>query len=371
MSEFEDCTTECSSKSFSLKKSFEKLSFISILGTTLMVVGGFPRGTTTYIIDFSSPNGTCLKVSDFLKFGEYRTNVLLPVAGTIQNTPIVCGGYYEENYRYVDNTKCLTLKSDGNWSGSVPLQKSRFGASAVKINESLVITGGKTNNGTNGTVEVLASTEIVNLEKSQTFVPMPLPIAYHCLIKINETHILSTGGSYEENEKSAAINSTFLFDFNTQEWSSGPVLNVARMNHGCGTFRLGDSTVLLVGGGKEIPDTFDYDTWTLSGGKDTRSVEVLFTHQWSEGWQAGPPLPLPIQSAYFVPTPNGRGLILTGGYDRVTKTSNANFIRFECTDETLDSCQWTASPQKMLVRGRNTHVALWIPDDTFQETPCF
>ena len=340
VSEFEECITDCSS-------------------TTLLVVGGFPERLSEHadIIHFSiqEESGTSTKVS----IAPYD-NIKLAFGGTIQDTPLLCGGYFtdysSEYSENVDIPNCYALNNDGNWTHSSTLTRPRFGASAVVINDSLLVTGGATFNATdeNQNIELLAETEVVNLEKSQSFVSMPQPIVYHCLIKINESHVLSTGGNILQDGESIVVNATFLFNFDTKKWTSGPSLQEARMTHGCGSFQLGDSTVLLVASGT-VPRS-----WFT---EDTRSVEILNTDEWSKGWQiATQKLPLTLRMFSILPSPNNRGLIVTGGYNAAQDLNNANLLRFECTDDTIESCKWETSPQKMLLEGRNGHVALWIPD---------
>ncbi len=321
-----------------------------------MVVGGFPERVSehTDIVNFSSQeeSGTSVKVS----IAPYD-NIKLAFGGTIQDTPFLCGGYFTnhkfEYSKNVDIPNCYALNNDGNWTHSATLIRPRFGASAVVINDSLLVTGGGTFNATdeNQNIELLAETELVSLEKSQNFVSMPNPIMYHCLIKINETHVLSTGGYNLRDNNYIVTNSTILFDFITKKWTPGPSLQEARITHGCGSFRLGDSTILLVASG----------TWSKQG-EDTRSVEILNTDEWSKGWQSAQKLPLTLRMFSILPSPNNRGLVATGGFNTAQDLSNANLLRFECTDNTIDSCQWKTSPQKMLIEGRHGHIALWIPE---------
>ena len=310
-----------------------------------MVVGGVPDTERSGVIDFSSQQTHCSKVSDIpLK------NLKHAVGGTIQDTPIICGGRIVEQYTKMDVSDCLILGNDGNWSISVSLKKARTSASAVTINDTLLITGGGFLGSDGKKMELLAETELITLEKSQNFVPLPEPLVFHCLIKINETHVLSTGGF---NEEVNVFNSTYLFDFNTMEWTSGPTLLEERMSHSCGSFQMGDSTVLLVAGGVKVENKAEIQI---------QSVEVLNTNEWNSGWQTAQMLPLPLSYTSIVPSPNNKGLILVGGINMVQDWFNINLLQFNCQDDTLDSCQWTADPSRTWVEARYGHVAMWIPE---------
>ena len=325
-----------------------KVKRFQIIGTKLMVVGGVPETERSEIIDFSSQQ-SCSKVSDIP-----HTNLKHAVGGTIQDTPIICGGRKLEESTEVDGSNCLILGNDGNWSISVSLKKPRSSASAVTINDSLLITGGGFLGSDGKKMELLADTELISLEKSQEFVPLPHPLAFHCLIKINETHVLSTGGLnvVKETEKVNVFNATFLFDFNTMEWTSGPTLLEERMSHACGSFQMGDSTVLLVAGGAKIEQSEI----------QLQSVEVLDTKEWNYGWQTAQMLPLPLYHASIVPSPNNEGLIMVGGINSALDWFNVNLLQFNCQEDTLDSCQWTADPSRTWVEARYGHVAMWIPE---------
>ena len=345
ISESKECTSECHS-------------------TKLMVLGGShdprkyrdnPADIQADVIDFSQsvPSLQCLKVSDIPE-----ANLRNAVGGVIEDTPIICSGYIEntDTYEKTGLPTCLTLNNNGTWAFSVPLNKPRSFASAVTINESLWITGGSSIED----AKILTDTELVTLTKSQNFVHLPEPMSSHCLIKINETHVLATGGeNLNRSTEEVTVNtlsSTFLFDFNTHEWSSGPTLLQPRSGHACGSFDFGDSTLLVVAGGKEFNNTAK-DNLAL------QSVEVLDTKEWSKGWQPAQNLPIELYYGSIVPLPNNKGLIFVGG-EQSWRTGwlNINLLEFKCYGQTLDSCLWTANPSRNLAEASHGHVALWIPE---------
>jgi hypothetical protein len=72
----------------------------------------------------------------------------------------------------------------------------------------------------------------------------PKPVSGHCLVQINETTILMTGGG--------GSNETYFFNVNTSNWTQGPNMIENRTFHSCGIFYLNKQLTVLVAGNSLI-----------------------------------------------------------------------------------------------------------------------
>ena len=125
---------------------------------------------------------------------------------------------------FINRNECFVLSNEGNWTNQTYLVNTRTGAASVVMNDSLWITGGHYNSD----FEMFDTTELVTENGSKAFTPMPMTVMHHCIIKMNETHVLMTGGLQNNDGIRTVFNKTFVFNFETQEWQSGPDLNTAR-----------------------------------------------------------------------------------------------------------------------------------------------
>ena len=105
----------------------------------------------------------------------------------------------------------------------------------IELNGKMWLTGGRTESD-----EYLYSTLLISKDKVENFIDLPNVRGGHCLIKINENSALLAGGWNTD---------THFIDLQTLEWSRGPDLPTVRFEAGCASFRLGDSTVVVMAGG--------------------------------------------------------------------------------------------------------------------------
>ena len=66
-----------------------------------------------------------------------------------------------------------------------------------------------------------------------------------CTVKIDEKTIITTGG----NQPGVYSDKTWIYNFGTTQWISGPPMNIGRDGHACGKFELGDNPTVVVSGG--------------------------------------------------------------------------------------------------------------------------
>ena len=92
----------------------------------------------------------------------------------------------------------------------------------------------------------LKRTEYISLNNTRNGIDMPITISNHCIVKINETTILSIGG---DGFASLTFAKTMYFNHETQDWTLGPEMKVARTQHSCGKVVIEGASVIVVAGG--------------------------------------------------------------------------------------------------------------------------
>ncbi len=98
--------------------------------------------------------------------------------------------------------------------------------------------------------KLLNSTELVTLSGEVTMGPeMPLPLMNQCLIHFNDSHAFMAGGALQILS-SESSDKTFLFNYETKEWTDGPVLEHPICSHSCAVnpFFNDPGIVFVVGG---------------------------------------------------------------------------------------------------------------------------
>ena len=93
---------------------------------------------------------------------------------------------------------------------------------------------------------------------------LPKKLESHCMLEIDDVKVMITGG-LDMSGDGKAISNTFVYDFLKSEWSTGPLMDTSRYNHGCATLKFSDLNALVVAGG-------------ISNSKSTlASVELLLS----------------------------------------------------------------------------------------------
>jgi len=185
---------------------------------------------------------------------------------------LMCGG--RSNRSIISS--CYLLTSSG-YQDMPGMMDNRDFAATVVTPLGLWVTGGYGVSGHG----FLDTTEIWNNNRSQPHVRLPEDLHSHCLISLNNTHQLLTGG-YTGHRGRHATAAAYLYSeedgFNRIE-----DMKTARFGHGCSV--INDSTVIVAGGN-------DYYSNPLS------STEYLNLS--SLTWVDGPELPENISSAQIL-----------------------------------------------------------------------
>ena len=123
-------------------------------------------------------------------------------------------------------------------------QKRAFAANAKigkKENNSWIITGGESIDSRENTLK-LNSSEIFFNETFFSGPELPEAVSMHCMVQLNITHVVSTGG---KGASSSAVKNAEILN-SEMIWGCLPSMIVARFGHACGVY--GNREIILVGG---------------------------------------------------------------------------------------------------------------------------
>ncbi len=163
----------------------------------------------------------------------------------------------------------------------------------------------------------------------------------HCIMLLNQTHALSTGGVAGKSVK------TWLFDFKTKNWRSGPNLNSEKKNHVCGTVQTPSGQIIAVVANR-FPST-------------DSNIEFWRTWTWTNKWTIAKNLPK-MRFAAAVSSPKQNSLYLIGGCNS-NHPNTSNIYQLKC-NETM--CDYRDIDQR-LKAPRCLTMAFLVPKDEF---PC-
>jgi hypothetical protein len=266
--------------------------------TKLLVASGdgFLDSVEVVNLDELNPGMTCDNLQN-LPFGiEGATGQLFQ-----GQRPIICGGYKSSEL-----CDCFELKG-GSWVSIASLSECRhFASSSLSLqngngDELLIVAGGYSDFfGYKKSVEAFDGNKW-SLEKVS---PLPTGVGAHCMVRINESTLLSIGGYGASTGFSAQTN---FYDSINNNWYAGPNLNVERSGNACGVLHWynpdtdQNEKVIVVAGG--------YD-----GSQFLSSTELLFLNEFEtsqQGWVMGPNLPNAARLSTLTEYKNS--VILVGG----------------------------------------------------------
>ena len=79
------------------------------------------------------------------------------------------------------------------------------------------------------------SSELLTSEGWKMFEPdLPIGVERHCMVLVNNSHIMLIGGKTEEAKYSGK---TYFLNLEGGTWEDGPVLNIPRNSHACGMLK--------------------------------------------------------------------------------------------------------------------------------------
>ena len=306
----------------------------------VLIATGYPlaNGSKTEVLDLTDPHFQCNN-----NLPSYPHQMTSGAGGLINGIPFLCGGtdarVPELAHVYQD---CFMLQAENKtWIKSIrgldkPIHS--MGTGNVVIQNKLLINGGIW--GFNS----LKSSQLISLDMTMNLQDLPYVDFNHCIIQINATVFIVTGGGGDENCF------TYFYNIDSQTWRAGPDLIESRTLHGCSKFILDNKTILLVTGGlgKE-------------GGRENKlkSVEYLDLSKPNAQWVKGNDLPFGSVSHRMVSFDNNT--YITGGdvSNAILPISTDKILILSCPEQALQSCQFIESQIKMK-NSRHRHIALPI-----------
>jgi hypothetical protein len=145
---------------------------------------------------------------------DFPISVIDATGGLIGNTVMICGGH-SENF---DESQCYSLTSE-KVTPVTHMSVGRMRAASIVLNDNtLWVTGGFN-------YDLLASTDYVKMSGTMPGPDLPMALSRHAMVAINNTCSMVIG------DNSA---STFYYDHNEGEWTTGPSLIQARDDHAAG-----------------------------------------------------------------------------------------------------------------------------------------
>ncbi len=188
----------------------------------------------------------------------------------------------------------------------------------------------------------IAVTQYLKLNKVAELGPlMPMPLSHHCLVRINETTAIATGGFMSNN---MATNNSFYYqisDSSQMIWTLGQSLILPRHSHSCGVLTSAKAVPIVVVAGGDT-DNDDVSTELL----------VISCEKSDIAWEPGPSIPFKLEGTSMVATSNHDRLILIGGIMKSGRRSSA-LIQLKCLQsDNIDiamktACYWTLMDQKL------------------------
>ena len=161
-----------------------------------MLIGGWPQTNSKITEGYILNTGESL-----LEFPTFPFEIYSQTGGLIsKNTIMICGGYHTPDFL----TNCYTLTDEnGYFEQSASLHVPRLKSASVVTKNGLWITGGF--HGWNENNTFLSSTEFVTPTQALMGPEMPYAITGHCIIKIDESTVILTGGRYCEKSDGSEI----------------------------------------------------------------------------------------------------------------------------------------------------------------------
>ena len=262
-------------------------------------------------------------------------------------TPIICGGY---NFGYY-YCHCYALQN-GSWNPIASLNECKQSPQSTTLSlpnrentGDFIVTGGWMNGG-------IASETVESFNgetwQQNIFSPLPNPVFGHCLVKINDSMLLSVGGAFDNEYPVMVTGETYFFNSHCNEWLKGPRLNFPRVFHSCGVFRWNNPNsnqtehIIVAAGGYYIDSIASTELLRLNDeGKIIGS-----------GWTTGPVLPL--SSYYSTIVEFNNTVILVGGDHGVDGRH-----MYQLSDP---EGRWVEMKQ-ILKQSRNRHLSFLVPDE--------
>ena len=193
----------------------------------MVTTGQSKDGSTnsTEVIDLENAAATCQPLPDF------KTQTYQATGGLLNNKiPVICGGRFHEE-------ECNPL--DGTINSTIDSQRD---SASVAVNGDLWVTGGGTESDSgNKSFFMKANGEITKGPD------LPGAVTDHCIVSLNNNEFAIIGGN---GALGFSGNTTWIYNFASQQWTKGPELKLPRFSHACAIFKdIDDRKKIIVTGG--------------------------------------------------------------------------------------------------------------------------
>jgi hypothetical protein len=217
------------------------------------------------IIDLSDPTNVCQP--SFL--ADYPFDRVEGASGGLltNNNALICGGW--DNTERLDD--CFAINENGIKKPTRLTKPRSYAASVVWNSTTLWMTGGYLD----GFVRT-KSTEFVQLTGTSPGPDLPLVVAFHCLVSLNDTTALLIGGQLADRTRTSS-KATFFYNTDHKTWTDGPSLILGRSSHSCALFKSphhGHTDTVIVTGG-------------YNSGNNASLASTEFLKLDSNYWQSG------------------------------------------------------------------------------------
>ncbi len=290
--------------------------------------------------------------------------------------PIICGGetIHEQSEMVGHCYNAGNNNNQGNYEPLATLSVQRVRASSLLWSDNgvdrLWITGGIGAFGSPEEVHgsmALVSTELVSVSNHLASVSkgphLPTPVGSHCIVKINDSSAILTGGNHWWTDWQRLDNvllDTYFFTKTSLEgngiWTIGPQLPCRMHDHTCGFLldKVTSERLVVATGGQECKES----TLLLHLDHNNHGLQ----------WTYGPSLPRQMLMAAngITPTPDKTQFILVGGFTSFTDVfDHTALLSLSCSNSI---CLWTTMAQQLKIP-RIRGVAMLVPSTFNVESP--
>ena len=133
----------------------------------------------------------------------YPSNVKYAAGVSLSNgSVVVCGGSHPNNDA---SKKCFhnNIEGSGKWISSNNLTSQTYGLAMTVIRNTVYVSGGD-----NGSQRLQDFSKVED-SKWVSLNSLPVSVRHHCLLTLNDTHIINIGGE-SQNGVSQALNKKYL-----------------------------------------------------------------------------------------------------------------------------------------------------------------
>ena len=236
-------------------------------------------------------------------------------------------------------------------------QARTFASSVVLDYDTLWIVGGE------GMMEYLNTTELIKIDSNQEIshcngIELPFAFYRHRMVQYNSSAIFLIGGFKFEflNNRGFLSGETWIFDPKKNfEYRKGPpLMNTDRYLFSCAKMKIqNNATVIVVAGGQNWSNKSEiFD-----------SVEIFFP---TLGWKSGPTMPYKVYDSAMTTSLDGKGVILSGGYNSTNSSYNHTDGPLDTiielrVNELNNELEWIIKNQT-LKTPRRAHVMFLVPN---------